>query len=478
MGSEVKLGFVPASRGMFDQALAVSARDRCVDAFRRAGVEPVVPPGDLTPNGLVGSAADAAAAARMFRGEGVAGVVIGALNFGNEVPAALAAVDAGEGLPVMLFGLGEEGVLTREAPRRDAFCGLISIATALRHREARFVFPEKAVGLSDDSLAEALSRFGAVCGAVSGVRGAVYGQIGPRPAEFETCAYDELSLMRKFGIRVVPLPLSTIYARAAATPEKRNREAYAAMESSVDRSRVSDMGLAKMARLEVVLEELVEEHGLSGLGIQCWTSMQEDYGISPCFVMSRLTERGIPCACEADMHGTLSMHLLSLVAGSPAGLADWNNRHVSRENVFSAWHCGVFPGSFSSGEKRLGLHDILEQSTGTDEGKYGTIELSIEGGPVTMARVTEHPWDAWPLLLAEGRVVDAPGEPSGSHGWVEVADLDALYADILRGFPHHTAIARGSHGSTLAAAAYFLGLDVVAPLELEAGALEIGPEPH
>jgi len=476
MSSTVKLGFVPASRAMFDQELAAGARDRCVEAFRNAGVEPVVPGADLTPNGLVGSASDAAAASRMFQAEDVSGVVIGALNFGNEIPAALAALGAGTGIPVLLFGLGEEGALTREAPRRDAFCGLISIATALRHREARFVFPSRAVGLDDGALAEALADFASACRAVKGVRGAVYGQLGPRPADFETCAYDELSLMRKFGIRVVPLPLPTVYSRASRTPEKSNREVIAQMDSSVDRSRVSDLDLAKMARLEVVLSQLVEEHGLSGMGIQCWTSMQDDYGVSPCFVMSRLTERGIPCACEADIHGTLSMHILSLVAGSPVGLADWNNRHFQAENVFSAWHCGVFPGCLSSRGKKLGLHDILEQSTGTDAGKYGTIELCIDGGPVTMARVTEHPWDSWPVLLAEGRVVDVAGEPPGSHGWVEVSDLDALYADVLRGFPHHTAIARGHQGTAMLAAAYFLGLDPVVPLELEQGTLSLGPE--
>jgi hypothetical protein len=72
--------------------------------------------------------------------------------------------------------------------------------------------------------------------------------------------------------------------------------------------------------------------------------------------------------------------------------------------------------------------------------------------------------------------VDVAGEPPGSHGWVEVSDLDALYADVLRGFPHHTAIARGHQGTAMLAAAYFLGLDPVVPLELEQGTLSLGPE--
>lgn len=477
MAMPLKIGFVPASRTIFDQELAVKVRGDVIEALRDAGLEVVAPGEGLTENGLVQTPAEAERVGRLFDQEGVSGVVVGALNFGNEVPAALAALSRADERPVLLFGVGEEGELTREASRRDSFCGLISIATALRHREARFVFPRRAVCFPDDAeFRLAIFEFGNVCRAVAEVSGAVYGLFGPRPEEFETCAFDELSLLRKLGIRVVPVPLTTLFSLAAAVPVEVEREIAEDMKGSVDCSGVSESDLAKMARLEAALDGIIEERGLSGLALQCWTSIQDDYGVSPCFVMSRLTDRGVPCACEVDIHGTLSMHLLSLVAGSTAGLADWNNRHYRAADVFSAWHCGVFPPSLCSGEKRLSYHNILADSTGTAVGKFGTVESRLDGGPVTMMRVTEHPWDTWPVLIAEGDVVDVPGDSPGSHGWVRVSDLDRLYAKLLRGFPHHTAIAAGHVGGALMAAAYFLGLDPVAPLSLEPGQLEIGPD--
>jgi len=476
MSSGLKTGFIPASRPMFEQELAVKVRDECIEAMKRAGLEPVVPGDDLTKGGLVATMDDARRAARLFDAEGVSGIIVGAMNFGNEIPAAVAAT-LGGAKPIMLFGMGEEGPLTREGARRDAFCGLISIATALRHREAKFVFPRRAItDPADESLGAAFAEFKRACAGVAAVRGATYGQFGPRPQDFETCAFDELSLLRKLGISVVPVPLTTLFARAGYASERKIREAYADMEKCVGRDLVSDLDLSKMARLEVVLEEMIDDLGLDGIALQCWTSIQEDFGVSPCFVMSRLTEGGTPAACEVDIHGTLSMHLLAAVAGAPAGLADWNNRHVSVDDVFSAWHCGVFPPSLAGGACVLGYHNILAASTGTPEGKYGTVELEIQSGPVTMARVTEHPWDEWPVLVAEGEAVAAPGEPYGSHGWVRVENLDRLYAEILRGFPHHTAIAAGAHGSALLAAAYFLGLEPVAPLEIASGQLETGPD--
>lgn len=476
MEEALKIGFVPASRTIFDQELAMKVRGGMIEAIRSAGMEPVAPSQDLTKNGLVQTPEEAEKVGRLFRESEVSGVVVGALNFGNEIPTAIAATGSGSGVPILLFGIGEEGELTREAGRRDSFCGLISIATCLRHRGARYAFPLRAVGYPQDGeLVLALEQFAEICRAVGGLRGAAYAQIGPRPSDFETCAYDELSLLRKFGTRIVPIPLSTLFARTQWVEEPAVRGIYAEMEGSVDRSAVSDIDLSKMARLEAALTEIVEEEGVSGIGLQCWTSMQEDYGVSPCFVMARLTERGIPCACEADMHGTLSMHLLSLVSGSPAVLADWNNRHYRMENVFSAWHCGVFPPSVGAGGARLGVHNILADSTGTEDGKYGTLELQMRTGPVTMARVTEHPDGRWPLIIVEGEVVDAPGEPFGSNAWVEVRDLDLLYSELLRGFPHHTALSRGHTGSSLAVAAYFLGLDTVVPLPIDGGNLEVGP---
>jgi L-fucose isomerase-like protein len=134
MSEPLKVGFVPASRAMFDQQLAVSVRGACIEAMRAAGIEPVVPGPELTKNGLVQGVEDARKAARLFDDESVEGVVIGALNFGDEIPAAIAAAHGAPPVPVMLFGIGEEGELRRQGARRDAFCGLISIATALRHR--------------------------------------------------------------------------------------------------------------------------------------------------------------------------------------------------------------------------------------------------------------------------------------------------------------------------------------------------------
>jgi len=465
MDDSIKIGFVPASRGFFSQELAMKMRDMTKVSMQRAGLEVVLPSKKLTRNGLVESHQEAMKTAELFKQEGVKGVVVGAVNFGNEVPAAEAAMSPD--VPIFLFGCREEGKLTPEGDRRDAFCGLLSIATALRHRGVKYTFPQVANTFPDDpDFIEELEIFGATCQVVDGIKDSVYGQFGPRPREFETCVTNEVSLLKKFGTKVIPLPLSEIFGIANnLDDDARIKDTVESIKGTAKTKGVEEEALNKLARLEIVIRDKIAEFEMDGVAIQCWTSVQTDYGATPCVIMGRLDEDGIPAACEVDIHGTMSMHMLALASGRASALADWNNRHYKRKNVFSAWHCGVFPPSFAKG-RTMSYHKIVAGDVG-EKNAYGTVELETAEGPVTLARLTETPEGEWKLLICEGKVVKAEGETFGANAWVEVSDLDKLYRALLRDFPHHTAIVPGHFGKALERAAYFLDLETVMPLGLE-----------
>ncbi|MFA6449791.1 MAG: hypothetical protein WCX65_10000 [bacterium] len=469
MSEKIKIGFVPASRSVFSQELAAKSRAETLEAMRAAGIEPIVPNEDMTPLGLVDSFDDAAAAAALFRREKVSGVIIGAVNFGNETPAVTAAVEGAAGNPIFIFGCTEEGELSYNGDRRDALCGLLSIATGLRQRQVKYMFPKVAnCSPKDPDFIEELKNFAAVCAVAAGVRGKVYGQFGPRPMAFETCAFDELSLLRKFGIRTVPIPLSEIFGKAAALPPADFAEAVASIKATLDTEGIPDKVIEKLARLETVFLDAAENHNMAAMAVQCWDSMQDDYGVCACSVMARINEaRGIPVACEVDIHGALSMHMLALATGNTAILMDWNNRHYKEKDVFSAWHCGVLPSCVCDGGCKLRPNALTTKLRGGPEQVTGVLDGTFKSGPVTMARVTETPEGAWKLLVVEGEVGDYPGNPPGGNAWVRVAGFDKLYRALLSDFPHHGAMVRGHAGKAIVDAAKFLGLEVVAPLPLK-----------
>lgn len=461
----IKLGFVPANRGFFSQPLAAKMRGQVVDAMTKLGIEVIVPQPEETKIGCVENRAEAEWCAELFRRHDVQGVVIGAVNFDDEQAAAWTIKQARLDVPILLFGCQEEETLTMQTPRRDAFCGLLSIAEALRQIGAEYsvasrpiVFPD------DDSFARDIQDFVAVCRVVNGIRRARYGQIGARPDGFWSCRFSEKQL-QKLGPTTVVLDLSEAIAGVQRIPDDdpdlpgiaRDLRGYA------DVSAMDAEPLRKIAKLELFLTRWGQANAIDAFAIQCWTSIQNNLGICSCTTMSRLSERGLPAACEADVLGTLSMHALKLAAGTPAALADWNNLHNEDDELVNLWHCGVFPRSFSTTQPKLNVHSILPAAgAAAAENSQGVIEMVARASPVTLARVTQRENGGWKALLAEGRIEDNEAATAGSYGWCRIPHLAGLYRDVLlRHFPHHVALTQTLVGNVLwEAFGRYLGFDV------------------
>ncbi len=170
-----------------------------------------------------------------------------------------------------------------------------------------------------------------------------------------------------------------------------------------DTSAVKPPSLVRSAKLELFLRKWREENDVDAMAIQCWTSIQANYGVCSCTTMSRLGDEGVPCACESDIIGTLSMHACMLASGSPAGLADWNNLHNNDDELANIWHCGVFPKSFAKTPIKLGVQEIIASSGGARyEDSEGTVEFIAKPSPLTLCRATQSPEGQWKAVIAHG----------------------------------------------------------------------------
>ena len=459
------LGFVPANRGSFSDELAAEMRQQAIDAMEKLGATVVVPSPEQTKIGCVENRHEAEFCAELFRRQNVEGIVIGAVNFGDEQAAAWVVRQAKLDVPVMIFGCQEEELLTPDTPRRDAFCGLLSIGEALRQIGARYSVARRPICFpADESFAEDLDWFVRVCRVVNGVRGARYGQIGTRPEAFWTCRYDEKQLQR-LGPTTVVMDLSELIAGAGAIADSdpEVEQIVRQIEDYADPSSVNRASVVRSAKLELFLRRWREENAIDAFAMQCWISIQKNYGVCACATLGRLGDEGIPCACEADILGTLSMHASMLASGSPAALADWNNLHNEDDELANLWHCGVFPKTFAKGKPTLGYQIIMVSSGGAKrENAECVVEFVCRPSPVTLCRVTQDPDGPWKVMLAEGRIEDNPAETFGAYGWCRIANLQRLYRDVLlRHFPHHVAITQSRVGNVLwEAFGNYLGMDI------------------
>jgi len=461
----ITLGFIPANRGFFSIELAAKMRQSTLDVMARLGIEAVSPTPEQTKAGCVENREEAQICAELFREAGVQGIVIGAVNFGDEQAAAAAVREAGLGVPVLIFGCQEEEVLRRCTPRRDAFCGLLSIGDALRQIGVPYSIGQRPICFpTDDSFSRDLDWFVRVCRVVNGVSGGRYAQIGARPEGFWTCRYSEREL-QAIGATTVVADLSEAIAgaNAIASDDPQVRNTLDQIRTYADTSAITPEALDRMARFEVYLRRFREEHDIDAFAIQCWNSIQKNYGICTCSTMSRLGDDGIPCACEVDVLGAVSMHALQLASGTPAALADWNNLHNTDEELANIWHCGVFPKSFAQSHPTMGCNDILCGSGACtrDQGQ-GVLSFRMRPGPLTLFRIGEDAGEPLKALVAQGVVEDNEAETFGAYGWCRIPNLQRLYRDVLLNHsPHHVAITQGHVGNVLwEAFGKYLSLDV------------------
>jgi L-fucose isomerase-like protein len=463
--TKTTLGFIPANRGAFSSELAAKMRGQTIEVMEKAGIEVVVPDTEQTKVGCVESRQEAELCAELFRQNQVDGIVIGAMNFGDEQAAAWVVRQARLDVPVLIFGGHEEETLAMDTDRRDAFCGLLSIGEALRQIGLPYSVARRPICFPvEESFLEDLDWFVRVCRVVGGVRNARYGQLGTRPDAFWTCRFDEKQLQR-LGPTTVVLDLSEVIAGATAIDDSdaEFKQIIEQIGQYADTSDVLQSTVVRSAKLELFLRRWREENGVDAMAIQCWTSIQNNFGVCSCTTMSRLGDEGVPCACEADILGTLSMHACMLAAGSPAALADWNNLHNEDDELANLWHCGVFPKSFAKGQPRIAPHTILVRREGAprDQGE-GVVEFVSEPSPVTLCRVTQDSDGLWKAVVAEGNIEDNPAQTFGAYGWCRIPNLQRLYRNVLlQHFPHHVAMSQSHVGNVLwEALGKYLGMGI------------------
>jgi L-fucose isomerase-like protein len=449
----ITLGFIPSNRGFFSKELAAKMRDQTIEVLRSMGITVVVPAVDETKVGCVETRQEAELAAELFRKHRVHGILVGAVNFGEEQGVAWCVKKAALNVPIMIFGCQEEETLTMKTRRRDAFCGLLSIGEVLRQIGAAYTVAQTPICFpTDASFRSDVDRFVRVCRVVHGIRNARYGQIGARPDAFWTCRYSEKQL-QLLGPTVMTLDLSEVIGGANRIPDSDGdlSKVIADIQGYADTSAIKQLSVVRSAKLELFLRRWAKENAIDAFAIQCWTSIQANYGVCSCTTMSRFGDEGVPSACEADIMGTMSMHACMLASDTPAGLADWNNLHNDDPELVNLWHCGVFPAAFAKTPVRIGVQEIIASSGAAKyEDSEGTIEFIAKENPLTLCRVTQDPNGEWKAVVVQGDIEANDAVTFGCYGWCRVPHLGRLYRDVLlRHFPHHVAITQGHVGNVL-----------------------------
>jgi len=285
-----------------------------------------------------------------------------------------------------------------------------------------------------------LDWFAGVCRVVNGLRRTRVGAIGARPAAFNTVRYSE-KLLEASGIDVETVDLSEILGRVGRMKDddEAAQQKLQAIRDYVPTSGVPEESLLKMAKLAAVIEGWMREAEVTITAVQCWTAIEDYFGVVPCTVMSMMSNRLMPSACEVDVCGAVAMHSLALASETPSALLDWNNNYGDDPDKAVCFHCSNLPKHFFQ-EVRMDYQEIIAGSVGKLN-TYGTCVGRVKSGPVTFARVSTIDEEGVIAgYVGEGRFTDDPLETFGGAGVVEIPGLQRLLHYICEnGFEHHVA---------------------------------------
>jgi L-fucose isomerase-like protein len=277
-----------------------------------------------------------------------------------------------------------------------------------------------------------------VCRVVKGLRNVRIGAVGARPGAFQTVRYSEKILQRS-GISVVTIDLSHIlgFADKLTKDDGKVKERLEAIKAYTPTGRTPDDKLIQIAKLDVVLNDFVAEHELDATAIQCWTSLQQNYGCNVCTSMSIMSENMLPSACEVDVTGTLSMYAMQLASGSPSALVDWNNNYASDPDKCVLFHCGNWAKSFLP-DITMSTAPILGTTVG-EENTYGALDGRTPASPLTFGRIsTDDPKGIIKAYVGEGMLTDDALNTFGNRAVAKIDNLQGLMQYVCRnGFEHH-----------------------------------------
>lgn len=444
-------GVIIGTRAYFNSALAKDVRKQLLKTIEEQGYNYVILPEDATPTGSssIETREDGIKCAELFRQnrDKIDGIIVSLPNFGFEIGIINAISIADLNVPVLVQACDDENDKVDLDSRRDAFCGKISVCNNLYQYGIPFTDTTlHTYSIYSDLLAKDINRFASVCRVVNGLRHARIGAIGTRPAGFQTVRASE-KILQATGITVVPVDLSEILG-AARKIEDADAELIQKVEEIKKYAKVPQKYSEKLvlqAKFGVAVERWMNANAIDAVAIQCWDSLEQNYGCAACVTMSMLGEKLIPAACEVDIAGAVSMYALTLASGRQSALLDWNNNFAEDRNKCVCTHCGNFPKSFIMNDIELGTLGVLGRTLGKVH-TFGAVYGKVKQGDFTFFRIsTDDTKGCIKSYLGEGSITDDPYGMDGCIAVTKVDNLQTLMKYICKnGFEHHVAMCRGN----------------------------------
>jgi L-fucose isomerase-like protein len=445
----ITLGIVVGNRGFFPDHLCDSGRKEILGTLKKLGIKTIILPTTATKFGAVESLEDAQKCAELFKEHHnqIDGILVTLPNFGDERGVANAIRWSGLKVPVLVHAFSDDPKIMTIRDRRDSFCGKMSVCNNLRQYGIPFTLTQlHTVNPDSDSFRKDLADFQVTCRVLTGLKNLRIGALGARPTAFNTVRYSE-KLLERSGISIETLDLFELFGWVTQLQD--NDKAVQAklrqIGKYVNTQAVPASALLKMAKFGAAVDSWIAKTHLNATAIQCWTAMEEFFGVVPCTLMSMMSNMGISSACEVDVTGAVAMYAMAKASGEASALVDWNNNYGDDPDKGVVFHCSNLPKDIfvqiGEGSPVMDYQEIIAGTVGK-EGTYGTVVGRVKPSPFTYLRVSTDDFAGRVrAYVGEGELTNDRLKTFGGFGVVCIPHFQKLLAYICEnGFEHHVAI--------------------------------------
>ncbi len=222
---------------------------------------------------------------------------------------------------------------------------------------------------------------------------------------------DPYRLKNKFGIDLVTITYNEMSAAVDSIKSNSGkvRMAEELAETVFSNSEVSFLDkkyVVKSMEYYLAVINLMKAHNCNAFTIECFefcaSRLPDKWQITPCLIHTIFKDNGIPSACEGDLGGLLSMHLLMALSRKSSHMG---NMFLREKGVMEINHSvpGTRMHGFSKDPLKYQLGRFVESGWGT---KVVVDFMQSEEKNITVARMNP---EATGLLVLDGRLTGSKG---------------------------------------------------------------------
>ena len=154
--------------------------------------------------------------------------------------------------------------------------------------------------------------------ALKKMKHAKIGLVGGISPGFDNMKVDQSIIKKNIGLSVEESTIKELVKIADSFDQKIIDSEVIKIKSAATSISVSnDDSFNKVTRIYFALKKMKEDNNWDSMAVQCWSQMQELYGVAPCMAYGWLgSEDGIAVSCEGDVQGSMSMLLLNYISNA------------------------------------------------------------------------------------------------------------------------------------------------------------------